>query len=129
MSCHARGHWHFQPTFYHECYGFERAFFTLRCFLPYTPSFCFQGLPRWGSSPSKVACLHADHQDIAAAWLLCRMTAIHKRGILVGSIYVSKASFKVRVPQPWNLSLTGFGLIFFEVRCVSSRLYWRLLRP
>ena len=23
---------------YHECYGFERSFFTLRCFLPYTPS-------------------------------------------------------------------------------------------
>ena len=24
--------------FYRECYGFERAFFTLRCFLPCTPS-------------------------------------------------------------------------------------------
>ena len=28
--------------------------------------------------------------------------------MVVGSIYVSKASFKVRVPQPWNLPLTGF---------------------
>ena len=35
------------------------------------------------------------------------MTAIHKRGIVVGSIYVFKASFEVRVPQPWNLPLTG----------------------
>ena len=42
------------------------------------------------------------------ASLLCQMTAIHKRGILVGSIYATKVSFEVRVPQPWNLSLTGF---------------------
>ena len=35
------------------------------------------------------------------------MTAIHKSGIVVGSIYF-KASVEVRVPQPWNLPLTGF---------------------
>ena len=33
------------PPFYRECYGFERAFFTLRRFLPYTPSCFFQGFP------------------------------------------------------------------------------------
>ena len=36
------------------------------------------------------------------------MTAIHKRGILVGSIYVPKTSFEVRIPQTWNLPHTGF---------------------
>ena len=42
------------------------------------------------------------------ARLLCRMTtAILKRDLVVGSIYVPKASFEVRVPQPWNLPLTG----------------------
>ena len=33
-SCHASG----RLVIYSECYGFERAFFTLRCFWPYTPS-------------------------------------------------------------------------------------------
>ena len=36
------------------------------------------------------------------------MTAMHKRNMAVGSIYVPKASFEVRVPKPWNLPLTGF---------------------
>ena len=51
--CHARGHFVFyyrhvtyrtpchasdHLVVYRECYGFERAFFTLRHFLPYTPS-------------------------------------------------------------------------------------------
>ena len=31
---HASGH----LAIYRECYGFERVFFTLRSFLPYTPS-------------------------------------------------------------------------------------------
>ena len=39
---HARGHFVFllSPCYLQEttCYGFERAFFTLRRFLPYTPS-------------------------------------------------------------------------------------------
>ena len=34
--CHANGH----LVIYRECYGFERAFFTLRRFLPCIPS-CF----------------------------------------------------------------------------------------
>ena len=31
-SCHARCHRHFPPIVYHECYRYERSFFTLRCF-------------------------------------------------------------------------------------------------
>ena len=70
------------------------------------------------------------------AQLLHRMTAIGKRCIVVGSIYVPKAYFEVRVPQPWNLpltrfeplsvpqqwnlSLTGFEPAFLKVPCVSS---------
>ena len=56
MPCHASGH----LVIYHECYGFERAFFTLRHFLPYTPSCCFQGFLGASSSTSKLAKLHAD---------------------------------------------------------------------
>ena len=55
MPCHASGH----VVIYSECYGFERVFFTLRRFLPYTPSCWFQGLPGDGSSTSKLAGLHA----------------------------------------------------------------------
>ena len=39
---------------FHKCYGFEKAFFTLRHFLPYTPSCFFQGIPMVGSSALKV---------------------------------------------------------------------------
>ena len=66
------------------------------------------------SSSSKLAGLHADHQNIVPAQLLCRMTAIHKRGILEGSIYVPKISFEVRVPQPWNLPLMVLNLRGFD---------------
>ena len=39
------GHYAIPGVIYPECYGFERALFTLRRFLPYTPSCQFQGLP------------------------------------------------------------------------------------
>ena len=54
--CHASGH----LMIYRECYGFERAFFTLRSFLPYTPSCQFQGLPGAGSVTLNLAGFHAD---------------------------------------------------------------------
>ena len=65
----ARNQWHFPPNFYHKCYRFEKAFFNLRCFLPCTPSCCFQGFPGTGSLTSKVAGLHADLQNIVPARL------------------------------------------------------------
>ena len=50
-SCHVSGY----LVIYSECYRFERAFFTLKCFLPYTPSF-FSRLP-WGRQFNlKVSC-------------------------------------------------------------------------
>ena len=44
-------------------------FLTLRRFLPYTPTCCFQGLPEASSSPSKVAGFHVDNWNIAPAQL------------------------------------------------------------
>ena len=38
---------------YRKCYGIEKASFTLRLFLPYTPSCFYQGLPGPGSSALK----------------------------------------------------------------------------
>ena len=77
-----------------------------------------------GSSTAKLAGLHADLWNIAPAQLLLQMTAIHKGAIVVGSIYVSKASFEVRVPWLWNLPLTDFEPAFLKVQCVDSRLSW-----
>ena len=54
MPCHwlpATSH----PPFYRECYGFERAFFTLKRFLPYTPSYFFQGFPGSGQFSLKIS--------------------------------------------------------------------------
>ena len=56
--CHARVHRLFPPTLSRKCYGFERSFFTLKRFLPCTPSCCFQGFPGDGSLTSKVVGLH-----------------------------------------------------------------------
>ena len=39
---------------YRECYGFDRAFFTLRHFLPNTPSCFYQGFPGANSSDLEV---------------------------------------------------------------------------
>ena len=64
-GCHSTPE--FPPILYHECYGFERVFFTLRRFLTCTPSCCFQDLSRAGSSTLNVAGLHADLRNIAPA--------------------------------------------------------------
>ena len=58
--CHASGH----LVICHECYGFERAFFTLRYFLPYTASSCFQGLPgsrQFNLKVSRASCRSSKH--------------------------------------------------------------------
>ena len=63
--CHAIGH-QLLPTqpCYRECYGFERAFFTLRHFLSYTPSCFFQGFPgnrQFNLKVSKASCWSSKH--------------------------------------------------------------------
>ena len=58
--CHASGH----LVIYCECYGFERAFFTLRRFLLCTPSSCFQGFPgsrQFNLKVSKISCWFSKH--------------------------------------------------------------------
>ena len=75
---------------YFECYGFEWAFFTQRCFLPYTPSWPFWHIPtfwhnlllsRFHWEPAvtflKFAGLHADTQNTDPAHLFVWFTVIH----------------------------------------------------
>ena len=104
-SCHTIGHQTLPIHPLPRVHQFERAFFTL---------------------PTKVPGFHSDHRNIAPARLFFWIIAIHKRGILIGSIYEAKASFKVKVPQPWNLSLTGFEPAFSKVLCSNSHLSWWL---
>ena len=120
--CHAIGHQVLSTHPLPRVLRIWESVFTLRRFLPYSPCCWFQGFPGVSRSTWKLAGLHADHRNIVPARLLCRMTAIHKRGILVGSIYVPKVSFEVRVPHPWTLSLIGFKPIFLKVPRVSSGL-------
>ena len=42
------------------------------------------------------------------------------------SVYVSKASLKVRIPQPCNLPLTSFEPSFLKAPCVKNCYPWRL---
>ena len=58
--CHAKGH----LVIYRECYGFERVFLTLRCFLTYTPSCWFQNLlgsRQFNLKVSRVSCWFSKH--------------------------------------------------------------------
>ena len=130
MPCYARGHLPSHDGTSHLPFtasttDWRECFFTLRRFLPYTPSCCFQSLSGASSSTSKIAGLHDDYWNIALARLLHWITAIHKRGILVGSIYVPNSSFEVRVPQSGNLPLTGFEPAFLKIPWVSSHLSWQ----
>ena len=99
---------YFPPTLYCNYYGSEREFFTLRRFLPCTPSCWFSGFHGANSLTANLAGPQAHHRNIVLAQLLRQMTAIHKRGMLVGFIYVPKTFFEVRVTQPWNLPFNGF---------------------
>ena len=86
-----------------------RAFFTLHSFL-------LLSRPLWGQQfilkGSRASCWSSKHS----------ITGI----LFTGSIYVPKASSKVRVLQPWNLPLTGFEPVFLKVPCVNSPLSWQL---
>ena len=84
---------------YHECYGFERAFFTLKHSLPYTPSCFFQGFSTWrlaglnadlGNCPDPTICLnHSNPQKFYAGRFYL--------GVMAGRLMM-------------NLLLTGFEL-------------------
>ena len=98
--CHAIGQ-QLLPTqpCYCQCYGFERAFFTLRHFLSCTPSCCFQGFPRsrqfnlkasrascWSSkhSPGPTICLnHSNPQKIYMSRFYLRVRAGQSQRIKV----------------------------------------------
>ena len=113
--CHASGH----LVIYRECYIFERVFFTLRHFLPNTPSCWFQGLPSAASSFSKLAGLHADLRNSPGPTIHLNHNNPQKRCSgrfylrlwLVG--YVMK-----------NLPLTGFDFFSRIDEYVSSLLFY-----
>ena len=78
---------------YREGYRFEWAFFTHRCFLPYTPSPTFLTQPAFikafmgaGSSSLKFAWLHTDPRNTDPAHLFVWFTVIHKLHIQNNSI-------------------------------------------
>ena len=75
-TCHTSGH----LVIYGECYGFERAFFTLKCFLPCTPSCYFQGVSGAGSLTLKLPGFHADLRNIFSAQLFVSITTVQKMG-------------------------------------------------
>ena len=83
-SCHASGH----LMIYRECYGFERAYFTLRHFSPHNSSCWFQGFLGAGSSTSKLAGLHADLWNIVLARLFIWI-------IRVMAVYLMKNSYGI----------------------------------
>ena len=65
---HTIGH-QLLPTWpcYRDCYGFERALFTLRRFLPCTPSCCFQGFPgrrQLNLKISRASCWSSKHGPV-----------------------------------------------------------------
>ena len=90
-------------------------YFLLLSRLPWCLQFNLKG--------SRASCWSSKHSP-SLTIALC--TAIHKRGILVDSIYVPKTSFKVRLPQLWNLPVTGFEFAFLKVPWIKSRLPWEL---
>ena len=89
--CHASGH----LLIYRECYGFGRAFFTLRCFLPCTPSCFLKGFPGDDNSTSKSAGFRDDLQIIALVRLFVWKTVIHK-GFICGRFYLTTRAGQVR---------------------------------
>ena len=107
-------HPHFTASFtdLREHFLLSAVFFTL-------VSFLLLSRPPWGLH------LYWSYKR-SRAKLLFWITAIHKRGILVGCCYVLKASFEVRIPQPWNLPLIGFEPAFLKVPWVNICLSWRL---
>ena len=59
---------------YRQCCGFERASFTLRCFLPYTSSCLYQGFHGVSSSVFKVAGLPTEIKNIDPTLLFVWIT-------------------------------------------------------
>ena len=99
---------------YHECYGFERAFFTLRRFLPNT-FFCFLRLP-WGRQFNlKLTGLHADPQNIVPAQLFVWITTIQKRFIC--------GRFCLRVKGVWSRNINLYrALILWKISFTEALL-------
>ena len=119
MPCHTIGHFFLvSPCYLHdampcqwylviyrECYGFERAFFTLRCFLTYTPSCWFQGFPgsrQFNFRVSRASCWSSKHSP----GLAIRLNHNNPQKRYSVRFYLRVAAGRLMK----NLSLTGFKL-------------------
>ena len=104
--CHAIGH-QLPPTqqCYHECYRFERAFFTLRRFLPYTPSCFFIGFPgsrQFNLKASRASCWSSKHSP---GLTIC-LNHSDPQKFYTGRFYLGVMTDRLMN----NLLLTGFKL-------------------
>ena len=105
VPCHAIGHQVLPTHPLPRVLRIWKSVFTLRHFLPCTPSCCFQGFYRTSSSTSKLAGLHADLWNIIPVRLFVWITAIHKR--YAGRFYLRARAGQIRMK---NLLLTRFEL-------------------
>ena len=105
VPCHAIGHQVLPTHSLPRVLRIWESVFTLRHFLPCTPSCCFQGFYRTSSSTSKLAGLHADLWNIIPVRLFVWITAIHKR--YAGRFYLRARHGQIRMK---NLLLTRFEL-------------------
>ena len=94
-------------------------------FLPCPPSCFIQGLPGAGSSTSKVAGLHVDLWNSPGPTIVLNHSNPQKR-YTIRFYLCAQGLFEVRVPQPWDLLLTGLEPEFLKVTCNDSCLSWQL---
>ena len=113
---------YFPPKLCHECYGSERAFFDSQTFFTLHSFLLVLMLP-WGwkfnLKVSRASCWSSKHSPSP--------TIVSKEGnpqkkYTGSSTYAPRTSFVVRVPQPWNLPLTGLKPAFLKASFVGCRL-------
>ena len=93
------------PPFYRECYGFERALFTRRRFLPYTPSCFFQsfsGSWQFNLKVSRASCWSSKHSPGPT---IC-LNHSNPQKFYTGRFYLGVMAGRLMK----NLLLTGFKL-------------------
>ena len=113
MVCHAISH-QLLPTqpCYRECYGLERAFFTIKHFLPCTPSCYFQGFlvcRQFNLKVNRASCWSSKHSPGPT---IC-LNHSNLRKIYMGRLYL-----RVKTDQSRSINLYGklvLGNICFEM--------------
>ena len=89
------------PHPFTKCYGYERAFFTLRRFLSYTPCCIFQGSSGSRQFNLKISRASYWSSNLVPAYLFAWITPIYK-GFIRGKLHL-----RVRAGQSRNINLYG----------------------